>query len=65
MGGPIKKDKMFFFADYEGQRYTSGVPKLQNQPTVADLSSGFGLTATSRPPSAFPTHLARMCKRGS
>ena len=38
VGGPIKRDKVFFFTGYEGQRYQAGVPFLQNQPTVADIA---------------------------
>ena len=32
IGGPIKKDKIFFFGGYEGQRYTVGSPFLANVP---------------------------------
>jgi hypothetical protein len=35
MGGPIKKDKVFFFANYEGMRYTVGAPSLINLPTTS------------------------------
>ena len=36
-GGPIKKDKLFYFAGYEGQRYSVGNPRLSNVPTTASL----------------------------
>ncbi len=39
VGGPIKKDKVFFFANYEGQRYTAGVPAIRFEPTVADYNA--------------------------
>jgi hypothetical protein len=34
-GGPIKKDKLFYFANYEGMRYTVGAPTLINLPTTS------------------------------
>ena len=37
VGGPIKKDKIFFFAGYEGQRYTVGTPFLATVPVVGTL----------------------------
>ncbi len=33
IGGPIKRDKLFYFGDYEGMRYTVGAPSLINLPT--------------------------------
>ncbi|GAC1616646.1 MAG: hypothetical protein PVS2B2_00940 [Candidatus Acidiferrum sp.] len=50
-GGPIKRDKIFFFADYQGNRATIGkTEQIPNAPTVAlkggDLSSVAGLFAS-------------------
>ena len=34
LGGPIKKDRFFFFGDYQGWRYTDGGSKLLTVPTA-------------------------------
>jgi hypothetical protein len=48
VGGPIKKDKIFFFGNYDGYRYASGsTPVYQSIPTTAEQQGNFsGLPAT-------------------
>jgi hypothetical protein len=41
LGGPIKKNKLFFFADYQGYRQTNGQPILVTVPTAAELTGDF------------------------
>jgi len=43
MGGPILKDKLFFFASYEGFHYTkvSNTPQLTTVPTLAERTGNF------------------------
>jgi hypothetical protein len=38
-GGPIVKDKAFFYLAYEGQRENGGLPQLGTVPTVSDISA--------------------------
>ncbi len=46
-GGPIKRNKLFFFVDYQGTRIGSSVTDISTVPTAAELSGDFsGLSST-------------------
>ena len=54
LGGPIKKDKMFFFVNYEGIRQNQGATKTQ---TVPDANAMQGILPTSVAPAGVCTNL--------
>ena len=42
IGGPIRRDKVFFFADYQGNKLVQGVTQsVQGLPTTAELGGNF------------------------
>ena len=53
LGGPIVKDKAFFFGDFEGTRITRGVTRLTRVPT-ADERAGIFTSAVQDPLTGLP-----------
>jgi hypothetical protein len=52
LGGPIVKNKVFFFGDYEGLRIRQGLPQLATVPTQAEIGGDFSAFLTSTPATA-------------
>jgi hypothetical protein len=41
IGGPVARDRTFFFADYEGTRSREGITRVTNVPTLAERRGDF------------------------
>ena len=41
LGGPIKRNRTFFFADYEGTRSREGITRVTNVPTALERQGNF------------------------
>jgi hypothetical protein len=49
LGGPIVKDRTFFFGDYEGARFREGVTRLANAPTARERVGDFSQSLSGPP----------------
>ncbi len=56
LGGPIIKNKMFIFGDYEGLRVSQGLPQVSTVPTPAEVGGDFSafLPSVLNPTTAIP-----------
>jgi hypothetical protein len=67
IGGPIKKDKLFYFASYEGTRYRESSPTSMQVPTPAMKSGNLSASPTTiyDPTTGNPDGSGRMPFRGN
>jgi hypothetical protein len=49
LGGPIRKNRSFFFADYEGRRVREGITYITNVPTALEREGDFSQSIFARP----------------
>ena len=50
LGGPVRKDKTFFFFDYEGRRVNEGITRVTNVPTALERIGDFSQSDPRTPP---------------
>jgi hypothetical protein len=53
IGGPIVRDRTFFFADYERTRLREGITRITQVPTLAERAGDFSQSLRSRPVNPF------------
>jgi carboxypeptidase family protein len=53
IGGPIKRDSLFFFADYEGTRSREGITRVTNVPTALERAGNFSQSLFGVPTNPF------------
>jgi len=53
LGGPLRKDRTFFFGDYEGRIVRTGVTRITNVPTVAERNGDFSQSLLPPPVDPF------------
>jgi len=53
LGGPIVRDKTFFFADYEGTRAREGITRIASVPTLLERAGDFSRSAFAHPRDPF------------
>src|SRR5436190_4344427 len=53
LGGPIRHNRTFFFADYEGTRSREGITRVTNVPTVQERAGNFSQSLFGVPTSPF------------
>jgi hypothetical protein len=49
VGGPLARNRTFFFADYEGTRLREGITRVTNVPTAAERAGDFSQSLFPRP----------------
>jgi hypothetical protein len=49
IGGPLKRDRTFFFADYEGTRAREGITRVTNVPTAQERNGNFSQSLFGAP----------------
>ena len=53
LGGPVVKNRAFFFADYEGTRVREGITRVTNVPTLAERMGDFSRSLFRAPINPF------------